>query len=71
MGQDDLCKVVSENNFITPKQDTENCKTGDYKETDYIKTDNESYDRNDHGLLCVIEKDSDYIDSVFDDEIII
>ncbi len=32
--------MVSENNFITPKQDTENCKTGDYKEPDYIETNN-------------------------------
>ncbi len=71
VGQDDICKVVSPKNSETPKQDIEVYKTGDYKETDYIKTDNESYDRNDHGLLCVIEKDSDYIDSVFDDEIII
>ena len=40
VGQDKLYKVVSENNFITPKQDTENCKTGDYKEPDYIETNN-------------------------------
>lgn len=64
VGHDELCKVV-----YTPSG--VQSKTGDYKETDYIKTDNESHDRNDHGLLRVIEKDSDYIDSVFDDKIII
>lgn len=54
--------MVSENNFITPKQDTENCKTGDYKEPDYIEADSESHGNNDHGIFCVTGKDSDYID---------
>ena len=56
VGQDDLCKVVS-----TPTG--AQSQTGDYKEPDYIDTDNES-----HGgeipceLFCVTGKDSDYID---------
>lgn len=61
VGQDELCKVEFSNNFKTPKHDI--CKTGDYKEPDYIEADNES-----HGgeipceLFCVTGNDSDYID---------
>lgn len=63
VGQNELCKVVVTNNSETPKQDIDVYKTGDYKEPDYIETDNES-----HGgkipceLFCVTGKDLDCID---------
>ena len=63
VGQNELYKVVVTNNSETPKQDIDVYKTGDYKEPDYIETDNES-----HGgkipceLFCVTGKDLDCID---------
>ncbi len=62
VGQNELCKVVSPKNSETPKWDIEICKTGDYKEPDYIETDSESHGNNDHELFCVMGKDSDLID---------
>ena len=61
--------MVSENNFITPKQDTENCKTGDYKEPDYIETNNFTPNVRIDELFCVTGKDLDCIDIdiIFDD----
>ncbi len=55
MEQDDLCRVESRNNFVTPKQDTISSKT------DGINI-NESHDNSSHGIFCVTGKDSDYID---------
>lgn len=40
VGQNELCKVVSPKNSETPKWDIEICKTGDYKEPGYIKSNN-------------------------------
>ena len=52
VGQDDICKVVSQNNFVTPKI-----------EPDYIETDNESHSGEiPRELFCVPGNDSDYID---------
>lgn len=63
MGQNDLCEVVFTNNFKTPIQNTENCKTGDYKEPVYIEADNEFHGRkSDRELFCVTGNDSGYID---------
>lgn len=36
VGHNDLCKVVSPNYSETPKTDI--CKTGDYKEPDYMES---------------------------------
>lgn len=70
MGQNDLCEVVFTNNFKTPIQNTENCKTGYYKEPDYIEADNESHDNSNHGIFYVTEKDLELIDvnSIFDND---
>ena len=47
-------------------------KTGDHNEPDHIEADKESHGRkSDRELFCVIGNDSDHIDSVFDDKIII
>ena len=45
----------------TPKQDTENCITGDYKELNYTESDNKSHDNSNHGIFCATEKDLDLI----------
>lgn len=39
MGQDELCKVISPKVSESPKQDSENCKIGDFQEPDYIDAD--------------------------------
>ena len=53
--QDDLCRVESRNNFVTPKQDTISSKTDDINI-------NESHDNSSHGIFCVTRKNSDCID---------
>ena len=59
----ELCKVVSPKVSESPKQDSKNCKTGDFKEPDYIEANNESHGRKiDRELFCVTGKDLDYID---------
>ena len=62
VGHNDLCKVVSPKDAETPMTNNDICKTGDYKEPDYIEADSESHGNNDHGIFCVTGKDSDYID---------
>ena len=59
--QDELCKVVSTPTGVQSK-------TGDYKEPDYIESNNftpkdsESHDNSNHGIFCVSEKDLEGID---------
>ena len=55
VGQDEVCKEYPTPNGVQ-------FKTGDYKELDHIEADNESHGNNDHGIFCVTEKDSKYID---------
>lgn len=55
VGQNDLCK-----NNHTPIG--VQFKTGDYKEPDYIEAYNKSHGNGNHGILCVMGKDSDLID---------
>lgn len=40
VGQNEIRKVESSNYFKSLKHNIENCKTGDYKESDYIEKDN-------------------------------
>ena len=55
VGQNEVCKVESSNNFKTLKQDAISSKTDDINI-------NESHDNSSHGIFCVTGKDSDYID---------
>ena len=63
LGHNDLCKMVSSNNFKTPKQDAISSQTDD-------GNINESHGNNNHGSFCVAKKDLDLIDidSIFDDD---
>lgn len=54
VGQDEPCK---DNHTPIGVQ----FKTGDYKETDYIESNNESHGEYNHGSFCITGSDSDYI----------
>lgn len=64
VGQDELCKVVT-NNSEAPKTGFDEPKVSAGKKQSTNNSDsaiNESHDESNHELFCVTGKDSDYID---------
>lgn len=55
VGQNELYKVVSTPTGVQSQ-------TGDFREPDYIETNNKSHGEYNHGIFCVTGNDLDYID---------